>query len=230
MPDMVYVRGGDKTAPAICEKTGMMYGTRHDYKPYAPVYMIDIKWDDYDWQDYLSKVARYRPTLAMAPDYESSDQFDRLTIQIDDLRRLNPPRIMVCPKFENATAQIPADCIIAVSVPTGYAGFLPALEELRGRRIHLLGGHPDQQLFLMQQYCAAGAEVISLDGNVLGDKAMKGQYWRATGGWADVRGKGESTEALAIRSAINIRIYFEANGKVFKSRRVTKCMYRRTLL
>lgn len=230
MPDIVYVRGGDKTAPALCEKTGMKYGTRHDYKPYAPVYMIDIKWDDYDWQDYLSKVTRYRPTLAMAPDYEFPEQFDRLTTQINDLRHLNLPRIMVCPKFENAATQIPADCMIAVSVPTGYAGFLPALEELSGRRIHLLGGHPDQQLFLMQQYHAAGAEVVSLDGNVLGDKAMKGQYWRASGGWVDVRRQGESTEALAIRSALNIRAYFEANGKVFKSLRVTKCMYGRVLL
>lgn len=230
IPLIIYVRGGNKRAPDIAQRGGMLYGTRNDYKAYGDVYMIDIKWKDYDWQKYLNKIEAYRPQIAMVADYEHPSQRQLMYQQIRDLKALGVPRIMVCPKFAGAVAHIPTWCVVAVSVPTEYAGFLPHPSELAGREIHLLGGHPDQQLYLTQVYGAMGGVVISVDGNVLGSKAQRGQYWRADGGWESKRGQGVPTDDLAVMSAVNIRKYFESDKKVFKSRRVSKCMYTGALL
>lgn len=192
---IIYVRGGDKEAPKIAASAGMEYGTRHDYTPYAPVYMLDIRWDKYDWKDYLAKVALYKPTLAMAPDYEWRWQWTTLKRQIGDLRALRVPEIMVCPKFVGAVAHIPQDCIVAVSVPTSYAGFLPDYSHLSGRRIHLLGGRVDIQADMIRKLKGVGATVFSVDGSHHARKAQLGQWWDG-GRWVQLRGKKDRNEVL----------------------------------
>lgn len=206
----VYVRGGDKTAPVIAAAAGIPSGIRHDYKAYADVFMLDIKWDDYDWSEYLELVRQYQPIMALAPDYERPDQYETLMQQIADLRPLVPV-VLVCPKFNGAIAHIPADCRVAISVPAPkYAGFLPAdFSELSGREIHLLGGKPETQMDLITKFHAVGASVKSADGSYLAMKAARGQYFEA-GKWIDVRGKGIPTVELSIMSARNIPRYLNA--------------------
>lgn len=198
--EIVYVRGGDKHAPNIAEASGMAYGVRHDYTPYAPIYMLDIRWDKYDWSDYLSKVKRYKPTLAMAPDYEWRWQWTNLRRQLDDLRNLNVPHIMVCPKFAGAVAHIPMDCVVAVSVPTDYAGFLPDYRHLTERRVHLLGGRVDIQADLIRKLKGVGAVIVSVDGSHHARKAQLGQWWDG-GCWVQLRRKKDSNEVLTLASA-----------------------------
>ena len=83
-------------------------------------------------------------------------------------------RIAVCPKFAGAVADIPADCLVAVSVPSSYAGFVPELTELRGRRVHLLGGNPQAQADLVTRL---GGAVVSADYNVHERNAQNGMIF-----------------------------------------------------
>jgi hypothetical protein len=203
---IVYVRGGDKTAPKIAEASGMEYGTRHDYTPYAPVYMLDIHWDKYDWKDYLAKVKTYQPTMALAPDYYYSWQWTNLNRQISDLRDLQVPHIMVCPKFVGAVKHIPLDCLIAVSVPTSYAGFLPDYSHLIGRKVHLLGGRVDIQGDLIRKLKGLDVEIVSVDGSHHAMKAAHGQFL-VGGSWYQVRGGKVSSFDLCLASAKQVSKY-----------------------
>lgn len=229
---VVYVRGGDKLAPKIAELSGMEYGTRHDYKAYAPVYMLDIHWRDYDWVDYLAILTAHMPTLAMVADYEHPSQREMMHQQIADLRAIGIERVMCCPKFVGACADIPNDVILAISVPTGYAGFMPPPDEVGNRDVHLLGGHPDQQAYCIYHKYAA-ANVVSVDGNILALKAGYGQYWRETGGWQKAKHKEFTSEELALKSAVNIVTYLHEYQAIFDgyvTARVKRCMYTHPLL
>lgn len=208
MLKVFYVRGGDKTAPDIATASGMAYGTRNDYKAYAPVQMIDIKWTNYDWARYIRRVDEYRPPMAMVADYESPDQKELLYSQIRDLERLQIQRIMICPKFDQAVKDVPLDFIIAVSVPTTYAGFLPDYSHLKGRSVHLLGGRPEKQAEILQKIIGAGANVVSVDGSYHAMKAAHGQ-WFDGGRWLQVGQRSESTVDLTIASGKNIGRYLE---------------------
>lgn len=200
---IVYVRGGDKSAPLIALAANMEYGTRHDYKPYAPVFMLDIKWYRYDWHSYLAKVREFAPKLALAPDYEWSWQWTNLRRQIDDLYEAGVGNVLVCPKWHGALNHIPADCIVAISVPTSYSGFLPDIRVLAGRKVHLLGGSVATQCDLIRKLKGAGAIVFSIDGNYLARKAQLGQWWDG-GRWVQVRSQKDSNQQLALASAKNI--------------------------
>lgn len=224
-PLIIYVRGGDRAAPEIAKRGGMLYGVRHDYKPYAPVFMLDIHWENYSWPDYLAKVRAYAPKMAMVADYEYPRQKRLMLAQVADIKRLGVDHVMVCPKFDGAVDDIPSDCVLGVSVPTTYAGFLPRAWEIQGRRLHLLGGHPDQQNYLMwHRY--AGIEVFSVDGNELGYKARHGQFWGLRRGtWETAPKNKYSSDFLAVMSAKSLPFYFSRPARVYRADRVTKCMY-----
>lgn len=211
--DIVYVRGGDKDAPRIAALSGMHYGTRHDYTPYAAVWMLDIKWKEYDWLKYLALVRQYQPVMALAPDYEWSWQWTGLQRQIDDLRPL-VKRVLVCPKWAGAIDHIPADCVIALSVPApSYAGWLPDdLNQLSGRKVHLLGGSLRRQGDLLMRLNAVGADVTSIDGNTIAMKAGKGQCF-SEGVWKQQRDKRSSNAELCETSAINYVKYLRECSK-----------------
>lgn len=202
---IVYCRGGDKDAPSIAAAAGMAYGTRSDYIPYAPVYMLDINWKSYVWADYLDKVRDYKPAMAMTPDYEYPSQRRNLYRCIRDLKPL-VSLVMVCPKFPGAIAHIPKWCVVAVSVPTSYAGYLPDYRDLIGRRVHLLGGKPEVQADIIRKLSGLNVEVISVDGSYHAMKAGYGQWWDG-GQWIQTRANGALDRDLCRVSAINIAKY-----------------------
>lgn len=204
--EIVYVRGGDKDAPAIAAQAGMRYGTRNDYKAYAAVHMIDIKWKHYDWARYLRRVDEYRPPFAMVADYEHVEQRALLYQQIRDLERLHIERIMICPKFSGALADIPVGFVVAVSIPTSYAGFLPDFRRLAERDVHLLGGRPEKQAEAIRQLRGHGANVLSVDGSYHAMKAGYGQ-WFDGGRWNQVRRNRDSDAQLCAASARAVATY-----------------------
>lgn len=223
--DVVYVRGGDKLAPKVAKMAGMTYGTRHDYKAYAAVFMLDIKWDDYEWTEYVSILEHHTPTLAMVADYEYPSQREIMLSQVADLRRIGIERVMCCPKFVGACKDIPEDVILALSVPTVYAGFLPYPDEVGTRNIHLLGGTPDAQAYCIY-YKYPSAKVVSVDGNALALKAGYGQYWSVRGKWVQTPTRRFSDELLMIYSARNIVKYLsKPPTHNMKSKAVQRCFY-----
>jgi hypothetical protein len=138
--------------------------------------------------------------------------------QIDDLRSFGV-KVLVCPKFVGATSYIPLDCRIAISVKTTYAGFEPDPSEVAGRDLHLLGGHPDQQAYMIH-FKYKNARVVSADGNILGYKAAVGQMW-AQGTWKRVNG---STHQIAVQSAKNVISYLnsEIAPTIYLTKRVKR--------
>jgi ribosomal protein S18 acetylase RimI-like enzyme len=169
--------GNNHRFPEVAVDSGMAYGTRHDDTPRDYPFMVDINWKSYQWTDYMNKIRSWRPVMAMVADYESPLQRNTMLKQVHALRRSGVLRIMVCPKFDGAVSDIPQDCIIAVSVPTSYAGFVPQMRELTGRKVHLLGGSPVKQREIMKQINAFG-QVISTDGNAHTGSASNGMFWR----------------------------------------------------
>lgn len=203
----VLCMGGNKQAPCIAKESGWEYGSRHDYKIYGDsLYMLDIKWKDYDFEDYLDKVYAHKPYMAMVADYESPEQKDLLYYQIELLRPL-VQKIMVCPKFLGAVTDIPSECVVAVSVMSDYAGFEPPAKELANRDIHLLGGNFNRQADMMRKYNAYG-EVISLDSASHVSAANHGRYFY-NGKWMQTRKKDWSNEELAIYSGKHLINWFE---------------------
>lgn len=219
---LVYIRGGDKEAPQVARLAGTPYGMRNDYTSYDRIQYLDIHWTNYDWTQYCQLVVDHHPLYAMVPDYEHPSQKTRLLQQIQDLRELGVLRIGICPKFDGAVADIPEGCIVAISVPSKYAGFLPN-EQLAGRKIHLLGRHPDQWMYLMR-YRYPEANFLSMDGNIAGLKAGLNQYWHR--GWKHVpEDSSASKMKLAAISLRNARREL-LNGdlpQLSHSRRVLRC-------
>lgn len=209
-PEVIYCRGGDPAAPRVARLAGLRYGVRHNMKAYSQdIYMVDIDWQRYDWGDYVAKVKRYQPQIAMVADLTHRWLVGRMLEQFAELADI-VPRVMVCPKYEGALEHIPSSAIVALSVPTKstkYKGWLPDdLSQLAGRDVHLLGGSPARQAQTMQRVIEAGARVVSVDGNVIGSMALMGKYWARYGGW--VRSpKPIPPDMLAVTSGLNWRAH-----------------------
>lgn len=231
---IVYVRGGDKTAPEV-SKYFDGGGARSDYKTYERPTMLDWdfkkRFDPHKWQKYLRAIEKDKPVLAMVPDYFRSDEKLFMLRNVEQVKEAGAQYVMVCPKFAGAVADIPEHCIVAISVPTKYAGFLPERLEVIGRKLHFLGGHPDQHLALMRvQY--AGIEVFSIDANVLAMQAGYGKWWSAyRGDWVQEPPHKYDTLTLSKRSAKMIVKYMSNRNSTYKmNERVRKCLDTRIII
>lgn len=182
----ILVQGTNRRIPEVARRSGWAYGSRNSEKARDWCYQLDIEWTDYIWTEYLDMVRRLRPFAALVPDYEHPRQRRAMLNRIEHLKALGVMRVLVCPKFDGACADIPADCVVAVSIPSTYAGFVPDYRELRGRRVHLLGGTPSAWMGGTREtktgYIAgmtgAGSKVISADGNSHFMMAQNyGKYW-----------------------------------------------------
>lgn len=218
----IYVRGGDKKAPIAIEIAGCHYGIRHDSTAYDNVHMLDVNWKNYDWVKVLQVVERHKPVMVVVPDYETPSQYHRVMSNVADLRALRVPEILVVPKWANAIAHIPSDCIVAISMPApDYAGYIPPnITKLKGRRVHLLGGRPDSTKTRLGQAEAiiklngVGATVVSVDGNYSGRVGQLGR-WFDGGKWQQTRSRKDDTAILQGYSLKGIITYLEkANSQV----------------
>ncbi len=209
----IHCQGNNKNVPGWANKAGMAYGTRHDNTARAWPFMLDINWKKVIWAEYLAKVQALRPVMAMAQDYEHPSQRERMLSQIADLRALGVLRIAVCPKFDGAVVDIPADCMVAVSVPSSYAGFIPQYSELSGRRVHLLGGSPNKITELIAQLDGA---VVSADYNVHERNAQNGMIFDY-GRWvhrSPIARKTADYDNQVPFSGKNIRVHINAAAEV----------------
>lgn len=169
---VILCKGSSPSIPEVIYKTGMLYGTRHTEKPLLQPFMVDIQWEKYDWQDYLTKLKAWKPVFVMAPDFMNLEQLPDLLTKIQELRDLGILKIAVCPKFIGAVQYIPKDCIIGISIPSTMAGFLPPIEELVGKKVHLLGGSPHNQIKYIRE--GTNFTVVSTDINMHSKAASKG--------------------------------------------------------
>lgn len=212
---LILVHGASKDSPRLAAETGWEYGTREDYVAQAPVYMFDWNWKKAftatRWQRYLRLIASHRPYLAMVPDLECQSQWYGLMRQIVDVKKAGAKKVVVTPKYAGALERLPYwdTFVIGISVPAEtYASYLPEPASVVGRRLHLLGGNPDQWLYLKHVYEKAGSTVVSADGNFAMRQARLGKYWSAKkGGYVEMRGEGFDTEALVKATLKNVQWY-----------------------
>lgn len=192
----ILVMGSNKEMLDVARLSGWAYGTREVERPKDYPFQVDIDlakaegdWRAYDWDKYCQKIARWKPFSALVVDYFERDQRNTMLRQVSDLEALGVSRVLVCPKFVGAVRDIPDRCVVAVSVPSRYAGFVPPLHELTGRRIHLLGGSPSKwfgaptrrkgnsRTGIIAAIYGAGGRVVSVDGNSHEASAQTGTYW-----------------------------------------------------
>lgn len=192
----VLVMGSNREMPEASRQSGWGYGLRSTEIPRDWPYQVDLEfsedWRSFDWTTYLDKIRRWKPFAALVMDYFEPDQRQTMLQQVKDLRAAGVMRVLVCPKFVGAVKDIPEDCVVAISIPSRYAGFVPPLHELAGRKLHLLGGSPPSWLGskskgrrghsssgYVTRFIGAGARVISVDGNSHEAAAQSGTYWQS---------------------------------------------------
>lgn len=212
--DIIFCAGGNKRFAKIALEEGMLYGLRGDYTAYWQPVMVDIPFEKFWqtdkqgvpqkeprwslWKSLLAKIVTWQPVTALVPDYLSPGYRRALIKMACQLVEAGVDRPMMCPKFPGAVKDIPEWCVVAISVPSGYSGYLPPLDELRGRRVHLLGAaSPKDQLDLTRYYAMHGIEVISVDVNAHQKASQKGTFYRG-GKWRN-RGAGVTPTDEAFR-------------------------------
>lgn len=199
---LIFCAGNNKQHAEIAIKHGWLYGIRHDHVAYFKPHFIDINWKHYDWNEYLEIIRKHRPEMAMVPDYEKPDK-EGLLEKIAQMKEAGANDVLVCPKFVGAVDDIPDWCIVAISVPSSYAGFLPNPERMTGRKVHFLGGTPTAQMEMYRKYTAYGATVLSIDCNSFLKASHNGTYWEA-GKWRNEGKRIDNIEAFTM-SINNIR-------------------------
>lgn len=175
--DVIYCAGGNIKLARIAMEAGFLYGARSDdIRSLRCNGLVDINWLSYDWRRHIEVVAVHRPKYAVAPDILDVRETPRVLRLAEQLGEYCY-KVIIVPKVPNIVGYIPQACIVGVSVPTTYSGFLPTLSELRGRKVHLLGGSPRQQRELWLYYSSAGIAVTSVDSNSHGKASDFGSYW-----------------------------------------------------
>lgn len=179
IPHMIFCRGGNPRVAKMAIDLGFKYGTRSDDQVGKGLRcdgLIDINWKKYDWDKHKELVQNHRPMLACVPDVTEKQMLKRILAMMCELEEFCD-KVVVIPKLHKLIPKIPSRAIIGVSVPSKYAGFLPHLDELRGRRIHMLGGSPKKQLEIGLLYKQRGIDVFSVDGNGVCLTAGLKKYW-----------------------------------------------------
>lgn len=191
----IFCQGGNHNVVEAARRSGMAYGVRSDYPAYDYPFMVDVPFEDFDWSHHYEAISAHRPVFALALDYESPDQREIVLGQIRAIQALGVLRVGVCVKFDSAIADIPLEVVICISVPSGYAGFIASdIREYRGRKLHLLGGTPQQWLELIPKLRGVGATVVSVDGSSHETGSKKGSHWDAeTLKWTN---KGKAADYL----------------------------------
>jgi hypothetical protein len=89
--------------------------------------------------------------------------------------------VLVVPKVTGQIEMLPAELAIGYSVPTSYGGAQFPIWELTGRRVHLLGGNPHEQI-KAYRYIQSIGQVLSCDGNLAQKIAVERcKFWRQGG-------------------------------------------------
>ena len=136
--------------------------------------LLDIHWTNYDFERHLDVAAAIQPRITVARDILSISAMDAILKEAEQLNRhaklvaIVPKDIRLAGKLEEI---IPAEFILAYSVPTKYGGTPLSPKDFR-RPVHLLGGRPEIQRTLAEQM-----NVISLDCNRFTHDAKYGDYF-----------------------------------------------------
>jgi len=214
--DLIYCAGDNERLTKIAHEAGFLIGIRsgraaHGYS----VRFVDIEYRRPNFEKHRKTVMRHWPKYATVLDLSEDEVFEQ-----DIERALTQYReLAVCceiplivPKLPGQIAMLPADIALGYSIPTSYGGARYPLWELEGRRIHLLGGSPHEQMELYK-ILSTSAHVMSADGN-MAQKMATGfaKFWQS-GVWVPHPERHTHTPDLYLdcwqRSCTNIQAVWQ---------------------
>lgn len=210
--DIIYCAGGGKILAEIAIVEGFLYGSRSDDIREVPRCngLIDIDWKNYDWEEHKFAVKEHRPKYAVVPDVCNEDDLSYSMKLAQEIEK-HCENVIVVPKVKDIIYRIPNKYIIGISVPTSYSGFIPRVSNLEKRKIHLLGGSPNQQKELWKYYSIMGLEVTSVDINCHNKASNYGNYWNGYKWVHEGKHKIDKYEAFR-RSCVGILSMWEELG------------------
>ena len=225
MIDLIYCAGGNAGLTKVAHEAGWQLGCRSDkwHHPY-PLTFVDVNYKRATgpkaaqyFEKHLRRVAREEPKYASVPDLS-----DKAVSEADVERAVEQAArladyceiVLVVPKLPGQLAMLPPNLAIGYSVPTSYGGAAYPLWELAGRKVHLLGGSPHDQIKLYR-YISTIGQVTSADGNYSQKVAVeKCKFWRQSGRvggqWVEwpEKGRDQYYEAFGF-SCRNVRAAWE---------------------
>jgi len=199
-PRLIYCASGNPAFAAAAVAAGWSYGARLPGHVSQPLYLADQDWRRPDRDAYLAAVARHRPAVASVLDWERPEQLPEVLDWALEAAALVSEAVILVPKVPGRVGDLPRQVggrrvVLGYSVPTSYGAAPLGLWELAGWPVHLLGGSPHRQREVWH-YLRGIAEVISLDGNVIGWHARRGRCWQRARGktthWWQLRDLGDN--------------------------------------
>lgn len=191
--DLIFCAGNTRSFLQIAYEAGYLLGVRSDCSAYDyPIQFVDNEFRKPEkWQKHVKTVKIHKPKYATIPDlsekFVSNADIERAMKQYEQLSGYCEIPL-ITPHLPGQIAMLPEHVAIGYSVPTSYAGARYELSELKGRRVHILGGSPYEQMEIFKAL-AGRAEVMSADGNAAMNVARNwAQYWDR--GWIDHPEKG----------------------------------------
>lgn len=210
--DLIFCAGDNREFFQVADAAGFMLGIRSGRQSYGyKVQFVDIEYRRRNFEKHLKVVARYQPKYATVLDLSdeqvSAQDIERAMKQYEQLS-CSCQIPLIVPKLPGQIAMLPHNVALAYSIPTSYGGARYELGELIGRRVHLLGGSPHEQMDLYRRL-DGWAQVTSVDGNMAMRIARDfSKYWQH-GAWVDHPRKGTPGLSLYLdcwqRSCTNIR-------------------------
>jgi hypothetical protein len=184
MIDLIYTSGDNAILASMTQASNWLVGMRSDKYATLPIEFLDIDYKKPDFKRHVLMAEQHRPTYAIVPDLD-----ERATSQQDVMRALRQidrlslycETVYLVPKLSKQLTLIPLDIPIAYSLPSSNGAAQYGVWKLAGRRIHLLGGNPHEQMRLYRLAEQYGYQVISADGNMAQKMAFQfGKYWEAS--------------------------------------------------
>jgi hypothetical protein len=154
---------------------GANYRNLRNIKKFRKLGFLDIEWRAYNYDLHLAAIKITRPSITVARDILDFDDFDRVMSEAAELSKW-ADKVVIVPKdirLEKYLPDIvPEDFLLGYSLPTSYGGTKINLSCFKGRKVHLLGGHPAKQRKLAEEL-----DVFSIDCNRLTLDASFGDYF-----------------------------------------------------
>ncbi len=196
---LIFCLAANQTYPALARAAGWHIGARLPatlYPDHYPLAFCDQNWEAYQKalrrsperarrrrDTYFAVVERVRPEMASVLDWERPEQLDEVLMWAETIAPY-VERVMLIPKVVRGVHLLPdtiggKPVVLGYSIPTSHGGTRCGFREFDGRRVHLLGGSPRQQLqaAILLREKAPNATLVSADGNMCHQAAGRGTYW-----------------------------------------------------
>lgn len=174
---VVLTCGNNKTYSRVALESGIGVGVRLPSSVSTPIAFADCHWRNFKFAQWLNAISRVQPETATVPDILSPEDV-AATLAIAEAASPYVQRaIIVVPKCDGVIDNLPdrignTELWLGYSVPTRYGACNLPIWAFSDKKVHLLGGSPQQQAQLKGYL-----RVVQVDGNAIISAARHGTYF-----------------------------------------------------